>query len=337
MTPPASSRDGDIDVGVVVVTHNSAGVIGMLLATLDDGLGDLESRVVFVDNASSDDTVAVIQHAGLDVIALDVNRGYAAAINRGIRHLPNSRAVLVLNPDVALFPGSVAAMVNVLDDEHVGVVAPKTYSPGERSNLGWTQRRDPSLLRVWGYALLGDRISRRFAALSVTVADPHCYEVARDVDWAVGAVLLCSRRCVDVVGDWDESYFLYSEEIDYCRRARDAGFAVRYTPDAVVTHEGGGDGAANPRLRAMRIVNAVREYRRRHGAIASWCFYAGVLFHELCRVLAGRGTSRTAAVALLSPRRRPWEINASNSLLPGSGEGQLDRRSDHPTAGRRAT
>jgi N-acetylglucosaminyl-diphospho-decaprenol L-rhamnosyltransferase len=307
--------DDGIDVGVVVVTYNSADEIDMLLATLDDGLRDLDWRVVFVDNASSDDTVAVIRAAGFDVIALDVNRGYAAAINRGTRQFPNACAILVLNPDVELTPGSVAAMVNVLADDHVGVVAPKTYLPDERSSLDWTQRRDPSLLRTWGAALLGGRISRRFATFSLAVADPRCYELACDVDWVVGAVLLSSRRCINMVGGWDESFFLYSEDIDYCRRARNAGFAVRYTPNAFVIHKGG-DGGVNPRLRAMMKVNNVREYSRRHGAIASWCFYAGTLFQELSRGLAGRAASRTATLALLSPRRRPREINASGSLLP---------------------
>jgi N-acetylglucosaminyl-diphospho-decaprenol L-rhamnosyltransferase len=312
---PASAPDNGIDVGVVVVTYNSADVIGMLLPTLDDGLRDLDWRVVFVDNASSDDTVAVIRAAGFDIISLDVNRGYAAAINRGTRHFTNARAILILNPDVALTRGSVTAMVNVLADDHVGVVAPKMLLPDERLSLEPSQRRDPSLLRTWGGALLSDRISCRFATLSVAVNDPRRYEFACDVDWALGAVLLFSGRCIDVVGSWDESFFLYAEEIDYCRRARNAGFAVRYTPDAVVIHRGG-RGGVNPRLRAMMIVNDVREYSRRNGVIASWCFYAGTFLREFSRALAGRAASRAAAVALLSPRRRPPEINASRSLLP---------------------
>jgi GT2 family glycosyltransferase len=311
----ASTLADGIDVGVVVVTHDSAAVIDMLLRSLDDGLSDVSWRVVFVDNASSDDTVAVIRAAGFDVIALDVNVGYAAAINRGSRAFPDARSVLILNPDVELLPGAVAAMVEALTDEHVGVVAPKVCRPDAKMTLELSQRHDPSLLRIWGAALLGIPLSQRFAALSIAVVDPCRYAHPCDVDWAVGAALLCRRRCIDVVGEWDESYFLYSEEIDYCRRARDAGFAVRYTPDAVVLHKGGA-AALDPRLRAMQMVNKVREYGRRNGAIASWCFYAGTLFHELTRAVAGRAASRTAALALLSPRRRPREINASHSLLP---------------------
>ena len=166
-----------------------------------------------------------------------------------------------------------------------------------------------------GHGIAWWAASRRFAACSEAVADRRCYESAVDVDWAVGAVLLTSRRCFDTVGGWDESFFLYSEETDYCRRARDAGFAVRYTPEATVRHKGG-DSFVDARLRSMMIINKVRYYRRRHSVVASWCFFAGTLFHELTHAVAGRAESRTVAVALLSPRRRPPEINASESLPP---------------------
>jgi hypothetical protein len=69
-------------------------------------------------------------------------------------------------------------------------------------------------------------------------------------------------------------------------------------------------------LRSMMAVNKVREYRRRHGTLASWCFLAGAFVNEMARAMAGRPGARTAAAALASPRRRPSQINASGSLIP---------------------
>ena len=308
--------DGSIDVGVVVVTYNSASTVGALLSTLVDGLGGVVWRIVFVDNASSDRTVAMIRGSGYEVVELDRNSGYAAAINRGVEQLPKARAVLVLNPDLELTSGCARLLLRTIEaDDSVGIASPKMYIPDAAEPLDHTQRRDPSLSRTWGTALLGGRLSRRFAATSEAVADPRCYDMPRDLDWAVGAALLIGRPCIDAVGEWDESFFLYSEETDFCQRARRAGFKIRYVPDAVVWHKGG-DGLVNPRLRAMMIVNKVREYHRRHGRMASWCFFAGNFFHELTRGLAGRSASRTAAMALISPRRRPVELNASRTLLP---------------------
>jgi N-acetylglucosaminyl-diphospho-decaprenol L-rhamnosyltransferase len=309
------ATDERLDVGLVIVTFNSGAVIPRLLDSLEDGLKGLQWRAVVVDNASTDDSVMVVDAAGFEVLSLESNKGYAAAINRGIRLFPTARSVLVLNPDVELTPGAVGAMMEVLTDERVGIVAPKTFVPGTPPHIDLTQRRDPSLLNAWATAILSARVVQLLPALSESVSQLSCYDVTRDVDWAVGAVLLVSRRCVDAVGDWDESYFLYSEETDYCQRARRAGFTVRYTPDAVVLHRGGG-GVDNPRLRSMMSINRVRQYRRRHGAVVSWCFFAAVVVHELTRGLAGRAEARQAAMSLLVPRRRPLEINVSSSLMP---------------------
>jgi GT2 family glycosyltransferase len=309
----ATTDDDSLDVGVVIVTFNSAGVLDRLLPTLARGLDGVAWRAVVVDNASTDDTVAIARSAGLDVVALDRNVGYAAAINHGARTFPGARSVLVLNPDVELVPGCAAALYRQLANERVGIVAPKMFV--DEQTMEPSQRRDPSLLRTWGPALLGGAIADHFSALSESVADPRMYERERDVDWAVGAVLLVGRDCSNAIGEWDESLFLYSEETDYCMRARAAGYAVRYTPDAVVYHPGG-DGLVNPRLRAIMTVNRVRVYRRSHGVVASWCFFAGALFHEVTRAAAGRRASRTAALALVSPRRRPAELNAATSLMP---------------------
>jgi GT2 family glycosyltransferase len=270
---------------------------------------------VIVDNASTDGTAAAAREAGVDVIELGTNGGYSAAINHGIKHFRDARSLLILNPDVELTAGSVGTMADVLEDERVGIVAPKTLIPGDPPRLEPNQRRDPTLLSTWATAILGAHIARRWASSFEAVSDPRSYEVTRDVDWAVGAVLLCSRCCVESVGMWDESFFLYSEEVDYCRRARDAGLVVRYTPNALVYHRGG-DGLVNPRLRAMMSVNRVREYARRHSRPAAWCFLAGTLVHEVTRALAGQRAAWTAAVALVSPRRRPAEIHARQSLIP---------------------
>ncbi len=311
-SPPV--RDDAIDVGVVVVTFNSAAVVGDMLRTLDEGMRGLVWRAIFVDNASTDDTVSIIETAGREVLGLDSNCGYAAAINHGSRLFPCARSILVLNADIQLMPGSVAAMVDLLEDDRVGVVAPKTYLPGDPPRLDLIQRRESSLARIWGTALLGG-VALRSPALSEFVSDARAYEVVADIDWAVGAALLCSRQCIAAVGEWDESYFLYCEEVDYCHRARAAGFTIRYTPDAVVHHKGGG-GSGDPVLRSMMAVNGVREYRRRHGPAASWCYLAGAVVHELTRALVGRRGARAAAVALVSPRRRPPQINAGESLMP---------------------
>lgn len=301
------------EIGIVIVTFNSADVIATVLESLDSGMASVRHRTVVVDNHSTDDTVTIVRNAGVEVVQLDHNGGYSVAINRGSEHLLDARSILVLNPDVKLTPGVGEAMLRQLDDDDVGVVASMIRHPS--GAMEFNLRRDPTARRMWGTALLGGRHSQRFAPLSEVVADRCTYGQPGDVDWAMGAALLIDRRCLDAVGPWDESFFLYSEETEFCQRARARGFRIRYTPSACIYHQGGG-GSNNPRLRTMMMVNKVRLYRRHHKTASSWGFYAGMLFNELTRAATGSTASRVTASALMRPRLRPPEIGASNSVMP---------------------
>lgn len=314
MTPLAPRDDGvPLDVGVVIVTYNSERHIRPLMESLPAAFGEMTWDAVVVDNASADATVARLKEHGCAAVPMGRNAGYAAAINRGLTNFPTARSLLVLNPDVVVNAGAVAELQRALDDPGVGIAAPQTRGFDGRLHL--TLRRDPSIIRAFGAAVLGGPLADRLGGLSETVSSGRQYEMAHDVDWAVGSTLLISRACVDLVGPWDERYFLYSEETDFCERARGAGFRVRYAPAAMVKHEGGG-GIGQPRLRSMMMINRVRQYRSRHSTAASWAFYLAVLLNESIRGFAGNKAARVAATALVKPSIRPAELNAPRSLLP---------------------
>jgi len=135
------------------------------------------------------------------------------------------------------------------------------------------------------------------------------------VDWALGAVLAMSRTCYDTLGGWDQSYFLYSEETDVCLRARDAGLLTIYEPRSVAVHIGGASGRGS-RTHAMQIVNRVRLHRRRHGVVASWCYFWLTLASELSWLARGHRASGAAIWALLRPARRPPELGCGAGLMP---------------------
>ena len=170
-------------------------------------------------------------------------------------------------------------------------------------------RREPTLLRALGLT------ATRLPALSEYVAQQEDYQRPTTVDWALGAVLLMSRACYDAVGGWDDSYFLYSEETDFCLRARDLGFTTRYEPAAVVVHIGGQSGQSD-QTHSMQIVNRVRLYRRRHGLVAAWFYFFLTVASELSWLARGRAESRCAIRALLRPSLRPSELRCSDQLMP---------------------
>ena len=151
----------------------------------------------------------------------------------------------------------------------------------------------------------GGRRAGRFAALSEVVTDPAAYTRPATCDWATGAVMLVTRRCLDTVGAWDESFFLYSEETDFALRAGDAGLRVRLAPAAEAVHVGG-EAHTSPRLWALLTANRVRLFTRRAGTVRGAAFWSAVLAGEALRAARGgrsAGPHRAALNLLLGQRR----------------------------------
>jgi GT2 family glycosyltransferase len=268
------------DCGVVIVTYNSAGEIPELLHSLRVAGNELTNHVVVVDNASQDESVAVARALGATCIELGANRGYAAAINVGRRYVRGCRALLILNPDTRLEPSSLRRLLAALADPSVGVAVPRLVD-SHGATLR-SLRREPSVARAFGDALLGDHWRGRPSWFSEVVWDREIYERSRDVDWATGAALAVSQDCNELLGPWNEEFFLYSEEVEFAARVRAAGLRIRYVPDAVVTHREGGSGRSD-QLVALTAVNRVRYYRARHGRAPAAAFTAAVLLSEALR------------------------------------------------------
>lgn len=295
------------DLDVVIVTYNSIHVIANLLDSLPAALDGLTSDVVVVDNGSADGTADLVAARGDCRVVRSANIGYAGGINLGVREAMSSEAILILNPDVRLGEKSIPPLLAALREPYVGIVVPQVRSPS--GTLELSLRREPTLKRALGLA------RTRMAALSEFVTKPADYARPGVADWALGAILLMSRQCYDTLGGWDESYFLYSEETDLCLRARDAGLLTRYEPRSVAVHVGGQSGR-DRRTHAMQIVNRIRLYRRRHGLLASWCYYWLTIASELWWLARGHRESGSAIAAILIPSRRPQELSCGDRLMP---------------------
>jgi N-acetylglucosaminyl-diphospho-decaprenol L-rhamnosyltransferase len=299
-------------VAVVVVTYNSAAVLTDLLHSLDDGMKGVRWRLAIADNASADDSVDIarrmIPHC--KITQMGCNAGYAAAFNAALRDAEPYDAVLILNPDVRLRPGVVRALFDHLggkSPERVGVAVPRIVD--DNGHVALSLRREPTIRRALGEALMGQRAGR-FPELGETVVDRDAYARDATVDWATGAVMLISRECRQACGPWDERFFLYSEETEFALRARDRGLLTKFVADAEVVHLGG-ESRVSPALWSLLSVNRVRLYRMRHSPLATAMFWAAVFLREVSRAALGHARSRRAAAALLRPGRSPFPPAAS--------------------------
>ncbi|RPF26081.1 glycosyltransferase family 2 protein [Georgenia muralis] len=294
-------------ITVVVVTYNSEDHVGALLDSLPDAFGDRAYTTVVVDNGSQDGTVALLLGRDDCTVVRSTNDGFAAGVNTGVRHQGGTGPILVLNPDVVLEPGAVPAMVGALEAPGTGIVAPLVLEADGR--LSPSLRREPTLARATGLSFT------RLARFSERVDDVREYTRPHVVDWAMGAILLLDRACYEAVGGFDESYFLYSEETDFCLTARDLGWYTVFEPSARAMHVGGGSGESDA-THAMQVVNRVRLYRRRNGDLKAWLYFALVLAREVRRAVVGRPSALAGARALLRPALRPPELACGPGLLP---------------------
>lgn len=304
-------------LAVVVVTYNSAQVLPGLLTSLDAGLRGVRWQLTVADNASADDSCAIAERmvpAGR-VLRMGRNAGYAAAINAAVAGAQPYDAVLVLNPDVRLGPGTGAALFAQLGAGpagRVGITVPRIA--GADGVVARSLRREPTIARAFGEALLGQRAGR-FPLLGETVLAEAAYRRDGEVDWATGAAMLISRECLRACGPWDESFFLYSEETEFSLRARDLGYATRLVAGAEVVHIGG-ESRVSPALWSLLTVNRVRLYRKRHSAAATAVYWSAVFLRESVRAALGQARSRRAAAALLRPARLPFPVGATARAAP---------------------
>lgn len=322
--PPAGTNEPV----VVVVTYNSARVIPGLLASAVDEIEAVGGRLVVVDNGSADGTPELVRSLApvADVIETGCNAGYAVAINTALRHARPTGPVVILNPDTTLRPGSLARLLAGLDDPGVGAVVGRLDLPD--GAVGPSLRREPTVLRALGEALLGHGLAGRWSALSETIIDPDVYTRRQDVDWATGAFLAIGPRCRAAVGEWDEQFFLYSEETDYLLRINDAGFVVRYLPDAAITHIGG-ESRTSPRLHALMQRNAVELHRKRHGSAAALLMQLVLILRSVLRLVLNPAFHAWAIRALLEPQ--PRAIARAGGVLVSSRD--LRTTADRPARG----
>ena len=210
-------------LSVIVVTYNSAEVIGACLRSVQARLPEAETIVV--DNASSDATVRIARDAGATVVANEVNAGFGRACNQGAEAATDPH-LLFLNPDVVLDAVDLDALWNELRRVPFGLLAPVLQ---RRARARRTQR-------PWRVELL----SHVLGPLRPRELPPLPRPVLRSENWwPAGALVFAQREEFQRLGGFDPRFFLYYEDMDLARRYRAAGLPIRLTYSVRGHHHGG--------------------------------------------------------------------------------------------------
>ena len=273
-----TSTSFQFDVTVLIVSFNTRDVLRECLRSVFRETGALRVQVIVVDNASTDGSPAMVEQEFQDVLLIrsEVNLGFGPANNLGLRSA-SGRYIVLLNSDAFLTAGSLERSVAHMDaSPRVGLGGGRLT--GRDGSWQPSARMFPTifndLLTLSGLAARFPR-SRFFGRADRTWANPM---EAAEVDWVPGAYAIVRAEVVESIGLFDPRFFLYYEEVDLCKRIKDAGYSIWYWPDIAIVHIGGESSRqvrslqltrAGAQLTLWRMRSMLLYYRKHHG-LSAW-------------------------------------------------------------------
>lgn len=289
-------------IDVIIVNFNCAHYLQQSLETLtkdrDENNPYFYYFITVVDNASTDGSQAMVESQFPDVklIRCQENLGYSAAVNEGIRStsLP---VILLMNSDVIIKPNAVGALYRIWKRmDFPAIIGPMHYEED-----GFPQQ-------TWGgFPDAATELKRRQIDLASVKRESWAKRDmlkeacrTREVHWVSGSCMLFARTTVDDTGLWDQNFFLFFEDIDWCLRAKALGLSVIHTPEVQVTHAHGASVNADPDNAEIEYRFSQMYFTRKHlGTLAFWQWRIYLTGKNLWRWLIGgwsgfeRGTSLT--------------------------------------------
>ena len=280
------------DLGIVIVNWNTRDLLRDCLRSIAASEGGVTLRVVVVDNASSDDSAAMVRDEFPDVtlIASSTNDGFSMANNKGLRALDFGqsgedvpRYALVLNPDTVLPPRALREMIDYMDaDDTIGVAGPRLELLD--GSLDLACRRSFPTPEVSFYRMVGlSRLfphSRRFGRYNLTYVAP---DVELEVDSVVGAFMMVRCEAMQRVGLFDESFWMYGEDLDWAYRIKQAGWKVMYNPRVTVLHVKRAASRQSPRAKREFYRAMLIFYRKHYRATTAWWLHSLIMMGLMLR------------------------------------------------------
>jgi N-acetylglucosaminyl-diphospho-decaprenol L-rhamnosyltransferase len=268
-------------VCVIIVNFRTAGLAISCIESIGKQTGDLPScRVVVVDNDSGDGSVTELEsaiskwgwHGWVDIVDSKRNGGFAFGNNRGIEEVLHGTAspdyFLLLNPDTVACDGAIRTLLDFMENRRdVGIAGSSLQNVDGGAEC--SAHNAPSPL---GELVSGARLGLLSRLMPKRVVTPPLRQTAHECDWVSGASMIVRREVVESLSGLDEGFFLYFEEVDFCSRARRAGWKIWFVPQSRVVHlEGAATGIRQlSRRRATYWYDSRRRYFVKHFGVTGW-------------------------------------------------------------------
>ncbi|MFA6593998.1 MAG: glycosyltransferase family 2 protein [Candidatus Buchananbacteria bacterium] len=226
-------------LSIIIVSYKVKDLLVKCLDSIYKNQGDLTLEIIIVDNASGDGTAETIKEKfpQARLIASNKNLGFAKANNLAIKQATGEQ-VLLLNPDTEIFSDTLSKSLEVLKRYgDCGVLGVQMFYPDGRPQP--SVRRLPTLWPIILMLLKLPKFFPHLKSIDYYLAEDFNYAKEQEAEQVMGAFMLIPRLVLDKIGLLDERFFVWFEEVDFCRRARQAGYKIIYTPAAKIIHYGG--------------------------------------------------------------------------------------------------
>jgi N-acetylglucosaminyl-diphospho-decaprenol L-rhamnosyltransferase len=262
-----------IDLSIIIVSWNVAALLQACLDSILTSVPDEQQsrlEIIVVDSASTDDTANMIRqhYPQVRLLPQTENVGFSRGNNIGMQ-AAQGRYLFLLNPDTEIIGDALAQMIAFMDaDPDVGIIGPHTLNSDGTTQS--TRRHFPTFL----IGLLESTWLQPLAPKSVMdyyyFVDGADENDTLEVDWVQGSAVMARREVYEQIGGMDEGYFMYSEELDWCKRAKDIGWRVVYFGGAQIVHHGGKSSEqATTRTQIHFQRSKLRYFRKYHGPLVA--------------------------------------------------------------------
>jgi len=227
----------NMKVSIIITHHRTPELLKLCLESLKKATEDLETEIFVLDSENKDDEAREIirdDFPGVKLIAFAKNMGYGRLVNAGLKQ-SGGEYIMILNADMILTADSLKKLVNFMDSHfQVGVVGPQLLNINETIQESCFHFYRPMTI-IYRRTFLG-QIGRGRRELDFFLMKDFDHKTIREVDWMMGTALMVRREALERVGPLDERFFMYFEDVDWCRRFKQAGWQVVYYPDAKMYH-----------------------------------------------------------------------------------------------------
>jgi GT2 family glycosyltransferase len=274
-----------VDISAIIVNWNTKQLVTECIQSMLEHRGQYTLEVIIVDNASEDGSASTLRKLFTEVKIIENsnNVGFAGANNQGI-DVASGRYICLVNSDVKFIEDSFGKMLDYMDKHlEIGMLGPKLLWADK--TLQWSCRKYPSLWNTLCPALGLNNLFPRSSLFSGEHMVYFNHNMIKEVDVLVGAFMFVRHAALKQVGKMDDGFFMYCEEVDWCKRFADAGWKINFFPVTEVMHYGGGSSSAGSvRLVKEYCLSNLRYWKKHHSGIKVTLFRLTLMLRYLLRL-----------------------------------------------------